>query len=313
MARKKEHEDHVNHEAWAIPYGDLVTLLLAFFVVMYAVSSLNEGKYRTLADSLAEAFGGPQKSISPIQLGKVQPRGSSQDRSPPMQTAGAKGSVAPTPLRDWPGKPQIVRGRPSGGPDKRDAAGMAAREQLATISVRVEEALAELIEERLVTLRRNPAYLEIEIRSDILFASGSAAPTADAIPALHELGAALKPFPNPLRIEGHTDDIPIRTVQFPSNWELSAARAASVLRLFAGEGVDQTRMAVLGFGEVQPIRDNGTSEGRTANRRVTVVVLAAPDAAQETPDRMAEASPSTPTTPTSPAPAAVTAPARSRN
>lgn len=278
MARKKEHEDHVNHEAWAIPYGDLVTLLLAFFVVMYAVSSLNEGKYRTLADSLAEAFGGPQRSMKPVQLGKIDPRGSAMDAMPALSTPGAKGAVAPVPLRDWPSRPQIARSRPRGGNDDtmRDVKLQQAREQLGTISLRVEAALSDLIDKRLVTLRRSALYLEIEIRSDILFASGDARPAHDALSTLQDLGAALQPFGNPVRIEGHTDDVPIHTLQYPTNWELSAARAASVLRLFVDSGVQAQRLAVIGYGAVRPARDNGDAEGRAANRRVVVVVLADP-------------------------------------
>lgn len=291
MARKKEHEDHVNHEAWAIPYGDLVTLLLAFFVVMYAVSSLNEGKYRTLADSLAEAFGGPQRSMMPIQIGKMDPRGASKDYQPPMAMAGAKGSVAPVPIQDWPTRPQVSRAKPTGNAEaQRNVALSQTRVQLNTISVRVEQALADLIDKRLVTLRRAQSYLEIEIRSDILFASGSAVPAADAAPALRELAAALKPFPNPLRVEGHTDDVPIHTLQFPTNWELSAARAASVVRLFATDGVDPTRMALIGYGEVQPLRENSSVENRAANRRVTIVVLADPSQAMPS-DTLADAKP----------------------
>ncbi|MBB5016615.1 flagellar motor protein MotD [Rehaibacterium terrae] len=281
MARRKGHEEHVNHEAWAIPYGDLVTLLLAFFVVMYAISSLNEGKYRVLADALAEAFGGPPRTIRPIQLGDIQPRGSEMDRAPPMTNLGARGPVAPMPLSNWTTRPQISRSHRSGT----DAAAAAidraalarAQAQLNAITVRVEEALSELIERRLVKVTRNHYWLEIEIKSDILFASGVAVPHTPAIDTLERLGEALQPFPNPLRIEGHTDDVPIHTLQFPSNWELSAARAASVVRIFAGRGVEPARMAVIGYGEFRPLRDNATAEGRNANRRVVVVVLATPD------------------------------------
>src|SRR5690606_3484889 len=98
VARRAQHEEHQNHEAWAIPYADLMTLLLAFFVVMYAISSVNEGKYRVLADSLSSAFGGPPRTVSPIQLGKTQLRGSAFDR-PSIQTAASKaGPAAATPI-----------------------------------------------------------------------------------------------------------------------------------------------------------------------------------------------------------------------
>lgn len=281
MARGKGHEEHVNHEAWAIPYGDLVTLLLAFFVVMYAISSLNEGKYRVLADALAEAFGGPPRTIRPIQLGDIQPRGSEMDRAPPLVNPGARGPVAPMPLSNWTTRPQIARSHRSDTEAVAaaiDRAALArAQAQLNAITVRVEQALSELIERQLVKVTRNQYWLEIEIKSDILFASGVAVPHTPAVETLQRLGEALQPFPNPLRIEGHTDDVPIHTLQFPSNWELSAARAASVVQIFAGRGVSPERMAVIGYGEFRPLRDNATAEGRNANRRVVVVVLATPD------------------------------------
>jgi chemotaxis protein MotB len=98
MARRHRHEEHQNHEAWAVPYGDLVTLLLAFFVVMYAISSVNEGKYRAVSDALSSAFGGPPRSIAPLQLGQTQLRGSSFDR-PSLLTPGAKtGPTATSPV-----------------------------------------------------------------------------------------------------------------------------------------------------------------------------------------------------------------------
>lgn len=281
MARRKGHEDHVNHEAWAIPYGDLVTLLLAFFVVMYAISSLNEGKYRAMADSLAEAFGGPPRTVQPIQLGDIQPRGSEMDRAPPVVTPGARGPVAPMPLRNWTTRPQLARAHRTGGEGTAaaiDRAALArAQAQLNAISLRVEEALSEMIDRQLVKVTRNQYWLEIEIKSDILFASGVAIPHVPAVETLQKLGDALQPFPNPLRIEGHTDDVPIKTVQFPSNWELSAARAASVVQIFAGRAIQPGRMAVIGYGEFRPLRDNATAEGRNANRRVVIVVLASPE------------------------------------
>jgi chemotaxis protein MotB len=283
MARRAHHEDHVNHEAWAIPYGDLVTLLLAFFVVMYAISSLNEGKYRVLSDAMSEAFGGAPRSISPIQLGKTQPLGGRPDSAPAMATPGAKGAIAPTPLRDWPQRPQVVRARPTERTaSAQGAAAAAAREQLSEISQQVEVALTDMIALGLIKVRRTPLTIEIEIRSDILFASGVAVPEPAAVEILDRLARVLQPFPNPLRIEGHTDALPIRTALYPSNWELSSARASSVLHLFEERGVDDRRMAVIGLSATRPVGDNRTAEGRRANRRVIVVVLAHPEQALDT-------------------------------
>ena len=130
-----------------------------------------------------------------------------------------------------------------------------------------------LIEAKLVTVRRENMWLEIEINADILFPSGAGEFAPAAEPVLDRLAEVLKPFPNPIRVEGHTDDKPIRTAAFPSNWELSAARAASVVHQFMRQGVDPLRLEIVGFGEFHPRQSNDTSDGRNANRRVVVLVL----------------------------------------
>lgn len=281
MARKGKHshEDHVNHEAWAIPYGDLMTLLLAFFVVMYAISSVNEGKYRVLSNSLSEAFGGSPRSIQPIQVG---PAGGPAPQSRPVPLG-----VPATPIRLDPIQ------RRSDGPHPSDqlqaslpvsllrserdtVRHRAAQAQLASIAVRLEEALEDLVARDLVILRREDLWLEVEIRSDILFESGSAVLGPAARVTVGKLGAILAEVPNTLRIEGHTDDVPIRTAVYPSNWELSAARAASVVHAFVAQSISPGRMAVVGQGEFHPRAGNDTAEGRNANRRVVLLILAEP-------------------------------------
>jgi chemotaxis protein MotB len=270
MARKPAHEDHVNHEAWAIPYGDLVTLLLAFFVVMYAVSSLNEGKYRVLSDALSVALGGPPKSLQPIQIGDQTQKGHEAEKSPlASQVQGfeqPKARIAtPVPARQRDG----TRGTQTLEQARQEA-------DFAAITDAIEQALKDLIEASVVTLRRSEQGLEIEINTDILFSSGVATVSASSQPVLQRLAEILAPFPQSLRIEGHTDDRPIATRVFPSNWELSAARAASVVHLFSGHGVDPLRMTVVGYGEHRSVADNLTPEGRNRNRRVVVVVMADP-------------------------------------
>lgn len=311
MARKHQHEDHLNHEAWAIPYGDLVTLLLAFFVVMYAVSSVNEGKYRVMADAMSSAFGGAPRTITPIQLGETQLRGSSFDR-PSMQTAAARtGPASVTPVSsvrvrqvlDLPtfGRPSRATDGTAGGAAavaaRATAALTAAREsgkpppQLNALGDKIQHALAEMVAQKLVTVRRGRTFLEVEIQSDILFASGAATPSPLATATVRKLAAVLRDAPNAVRVEGYTDDRPIRTAAFPSNWELSAARAASVVHVLAGEGVGEGRLAVVGFGEHQPIADNLSVTGRNANRRVLLVILAAPHGPDAMPDAMPDAGP----------------------
>ncbi len=300
--RRRKHEEHANHEAWAIPYGDLVTLLLAFFVVMYAISSLNEGKYRVLADSLSSAFGGPPRTVTPIQLGATQIRGSAFDR-PSLQTPDSRsGPSAATPVNN-PAMRQVLdlptyggvqrkagngngTGSGSGTGQGEDSAKSQNTEllgavegrdrQLHSLGRRIQQALSEMVKQKLVTVRRGDHFLEVEIQSDILFASGSAAPSAVALTTVHKLANVLRGEPNAVRVEGYTDNVPIRTVAFRSNWELSAARAAGVVHELVGAGVSAQRLAVVGFGEHQPVADNATVEGRNANRRVLLVILASP-------------------------------------
>jgi chemotaxis protein MotB len=265
MARKKKHEEHVNAEAWAIPYGDLVTLLFALFTVMYAMSSVNEGKFRVLSDSMIAAFHGAPKSMQPINVGSKQP-GKGGDK--PLV------GVSPTALMK-------INSQSTAGGDltPRDpAAGKGfAHEDLPGALIRMERqvqnAMQALIDAKLVTVRREDMWLEIEINTDILFPSGSGGFAAQAEPVLDKLAEVLKPFPNPIRVEGHTDNRPIRTAAFPSNWELSAARAASVVHQFMKQGIDPLRLEIVGFGEFHPRQPNDSADGRNANRRVAILVL----------------------------------------
>ena len=139
----------------------------------------------------------------------------------------------------------------------------------------VQNAMQALIDAKLVTVRRESLWLEIEINTDILFPSGVSDFAPAAAPVLDKLADVLKPFPNPIRVEGHTDNRPIKTASFPSNWELSAARAASVVHEFTKVGIDPLRLEIVGFGEFHPRQTNDTVEGRNANRRVAILVLEA--------------------------------------
>jgi chemotaxis protein MotB len=261
--RKHEHEDHVNHEAWAIPYGDLVTLLLAFFVVMYAVSSVNEGKYRVLSDSLVAAFRGQPHTFEPITLGDKVAKTKADDT-----VAGIK-----------PG--QVMKFENPVAVETDAAGNGRLQSQLEEMTSDLESAMQVLIDRKLIRIRREPSWVEVEINTDILFPSGSAEIELAATEILERLAGILSERPYPVRIEGHTDNRPINTLQFPSNWELSAARAARIVRLFEARGLDPRRMVVSGLGEYQPIGDNATAEGRDQNRRVTLIILGTPGTADD--------------------------------
>jgi chemotaxis protein MotB len=272
MARKKKHEEHVNAEAWAIPYGDLVTLLFALFTVMYAMSSVNEGKFRVLSDSMIAAFNGVPKSLRPLNIGEHE-----------VGKGGDKPLVGITPtalmkIKDQ-GHNSLAPRDPSRS-EGQQSAGLPGA--LIRMQRQVQDAMQSLIDAKLVTVRRENMWLEIEINADILFPSGAGdfAPTAE--PVLDKLAEVLKPFPNPIRVEGHTDDRPIHTAAFQSNWELSAARAASVVHQFTKQGIDPLRLEIVGFGEFHPRQPNESSEGRNANRRVAVLVLEAVSPADTT-------------------------------
>lgn len=265
MGRKKKHEEHANHEAWAIPYGDLITLLLAFFVVMYALSTINEGKFRVLSDSLQAAFRGTPSTLEPVQVGE-KARGSGADIT---MTIVQQSMINGQPRKLLETVPLNAAGREQPLPADHPIA-----KQLAHVADELETAMKSLVDANLVTVRRHEFWLEVEVRTDILFASGEAILSDKAIPALDALAATLLKYPNPVRVEGHTDNRPINTRYYPSNWELSAARAASVVHRFARAGVAPGRLSVIGFGENRPTQSNDTAAGRVANRRVVIVILA---------------------------------------
>ncbi len=274
MARRKHHEEHANHEAWAIPYADLMTLLLAFFVVMYAISSLNEGKYRIMADALTTAFGGAPRTINPVQVGNQQVQGGGWD-SPSVIKAGTKiGPSAPAPSNDPTLLPAMASQMRMPVSIRNQEQLQRAERQLNGIADKLTATLAPLIERGMITVRRTELWIEVEINSDILFPTGSATLDVHARDTLSKLAEVLRDAPNGVRVEGHTDNIPIATSLFPSNWELSAGRAASVVHLFADQGLQPARLAMVGYGQFRPREDNASAEGRNRNRRVMVIILA---------------------------------------
>jgi len=298
--RIRRHDEHTNHEAWAIPYGDLVTLLLAFFVVMYAISSVNAGKYRVLSDSLFAAFRGAPRTMDPIQVGE-KPNGSGAELDPSIVQSTLQGqqrsSLAPVPVQG--GNPQ-----PGTTPmaNHLSGAGAAAAAALQRLAAEVTRAMDDLVKQNLVVVRRSEFWIEVEIKTDILYPSGSAHLAPYAVDVIQRLGGALAPFPNPIRVEGHTDNKPISTVAFYSNWELSAARAGSVVRVLQAQGVGPERLAVIGYGDTRPAQPNDTEQGRNANRRVVVVILSTELQRQKAPDDQPDGLSAVPTSTGAPAP-----------
>jgi len=277
MARKKKHEEHENHERWLVSYADFITLLFAFFVVMYAVSSVNEGKYRVLSDSLVAAFRSAPKSMEPIQVGSPAKSPHETDleyrtnpnvlKRPDMlinKSVKDQQTKSDEPRTQW---PRQAEDGASGAGDKQ------ALHSLNSIAEQIERAMAGLIQQNLIKVRRDEFWLEVEINTNILFPSGDAHLQIDAKPILNELAKILRNFDNNIKVEGFTDNVPISNMIYPSNWELSAARSASVVNLLMNQGIQPTRMAAIGYGEFHPVAGNDTAEGRNKNRRVVLAIL----------------------------------------
>jgi chemotaxis protein MotB len=261
MARRRRHqEDHENLERWLVSYADFVTLLFAFFVVMYAVSSVNEGKYRVLSESLNAVFTVTPRSDEPIQVGE----------HPRDVFALPDGPMAPTQMQAAnAGEAQAAGAAPAGGIGehfKQDGGNIRVADEIAI-------SLQEYIDNDLLSINQVGDRIEIEMKARMLFLSGEARLSRAALRALREMSKTLARIPSHLQIEGHTDNVPIATAAYPSNWELSAARAASVVHFLARSGIEPWRMSAVGLGEHRPIAENGDEKGRAANRRVTIVVL----------------------------------------
>lgn len=277
MARRKKSlaAEPENHDRWLVSYADFITLLFAFFVVMYSISSVNEGKYRVLSDSLNAVFQEQTRSLDPIQIGEIarMPKTVAEDLnlSAPISELPGEGTMASgsavTDASDPTGNEEDTgtgQGE-SGDVDDRN-------KDLSDIGLALEGSLQNFIDQDLVSLTRDGDQIEIEIKARMLFGSGSEHLSKEALKALKDVATVLEPIGFNVQVEGHTDNIPISTARFPSNWELSSARAASVVHYLARNGVSPRRMSAVGYAENRPKSSNKTVQGRADNRRVTLVV-----------------------------------------
>lgn len=248
MARKKPAEEHENHERWLVSYADFITLLFAFFVVMYAISSINEGKYRVLSDSLVNAFQQPPASEKLIEMKSKYPE-----------------------ILEGTGRPvgkSVIQPPQGETPERR-----AATEKMKRVAKDVLQAMQPLIKSGQVQVTQSPKGITVEINASTLFNSGDAVLQPKSIDTLSAVAKVLATTDNPIQVEGHTDNIPIYSAVYPSNWELSSARAGSVVRLFTEMGVPARRMVAIGYADNRPLDTNTTPEGRSRNRRVNVLIL----------------------------------------
>src|SRR5690554_6228357 len=242
--RRRREQEHENNERWMVSYADFITLLFAFFVVMYSISSVNEGKYKVLTESLIGVFSQAPKTVDPIQIGNETPRSPAPQSPAELQQPSATGG----------------------------AAGSAAQDPLESIAEAMQEAFGELISIGDLRVHANELWIEIELSSGLLFPSGDALPLDSAFVLVERIAGILAPYDNPIHVEGFTDNLPIRSRLYPTNWELSAARAATVVRMLSAGGIEAGRLAAVGYGEHRPIADNSTEAGRRANRRVVLLV-----------------------------------------
>ena len=262
MARRRRKIDAEGTplDRWLISYADFITLLFAFFVVMYAISTVNEGKYRVLSETLGKVFAAPGGSASPL----------AQPLPQPLETVPPAGE--PLPIPGVPvAEPLVSVDMGQSGSD----GGVPFGDMLNQL----QTSLASYTDQGLVEVSRDGDRVIVQMLSQLLFDSGDARLSPQALQALGGVGQVLAGSPYPLRVEGHTDNRPIRTLQFPSNWELSAARAASVVNYLARLGIAPGRMAAVGYGEYRPKADNRSEQGRATNRRVTLVISAGSDPA----------------------------------
>ena len=232
---KHKHEEHENHERWLVSYADFITLLFAFFVVMYSVSALNEGKFRTVSESIKAALhpvAHQEASSMAFNIGQSRPS---------LRTAAVPGSM--------------------------EVAIRHLRELVKSVQSESQFALIHMLE-------KEDGDIVITIPDHVLFKSGEAAIRQDALPFLKGMATALLELNRHMRVEGHTDNVPIRTAQFPSNWELSATRAVMVVRVLSElYGVPPDHMVVMGYADTRPVTPNLTAEQRAKNRRVEIIIM----------------------------------------
>lgn len=258
MSRRKRPHAHANHERWLVSYADFITLLFAFFVVLYSSAQVDHRKVGQLALAIQVAFQElgvfPTSSTQiPINPNEPMPFSTVQAIENAKRTTEL-GRVAPSP----------------NGP--LEAA--AEEANLSTLQSELQQALQQEIAVHAVALHRETEGLVISLREFGFFDSGSAALKPSALPALDRIASILSVRTCRLRIEGHTDNVPIHTAQMPSNWELSTARSTELVRLLIVRyGFPPQRLAAAGYAEYHPIATNDTAQGRAQNRRVDVVIL----------------------------------------
>jgi chemotaxis protein MotB len=250
MPRPK-HEEHENHERWLVSYADFITLLFAFFVVMFASSQTDKARARAVSEAVEKALKEGRSVSLPPAVAKIL-GGTIDDKGQGNAQMKGPGGAKKASKEDPP--PEVLE---------------------LTASM---EALTAQLEEEIkagnVEVSLTPRGLVVSLKQTAFFPSGTDLIDPATYPTLEKVADALKALSNPIRIEGHTDSVPIHTARFRSNWELSAARSISMMEVLSGHfGIDRGRMAIVGYADTAPIESNDTPEGRARNRRVDLVIL----------------------------------------
>ena len=251
MAKKKAPAKEKDMgERWLLTYADLITLLMAFFMIMYGLSQMDKAKFNQMANSLASVFPASRSAFIPVPLPKA---------------GGQKGKEPTTVMRKQPDKPPSALA-PQTGVEKTDIERLG--EQFRELAK--QEGLESTVT---VSASPNGKRLTVRLSESLLFAAGNSMLTPEAQSLIDKIADIIRKANKPVRVEGHTDNVPIHTAQFQSNWELSTARASSVIRYMVDQlGFSPEILSASGYGEYRPIAPNDTSENRAKNRRVEFVI-----------------------------------------
>jgi chemotaxis protein MotB len=242
IRRKPIQDEEENPDRWLVSYADFITLLFAFFVVMYAISTVNKSKYQHLSSSIGMALSGSSNQEKQQRLNAAKQ---------PQTTI-----IKPLPLN------YILQ------KNRRKEI-----ETMAQMSAELTNTFSTLITDKSLTIAQDDQGVRIDINDSLLFNEGSAELRQEAKSIIEQIGEKLKEQTRLIQVEGHTDNIDIHNAEFFSNWELSALRASSVVRMLSANGIAEQRLSAIGFGSTQPIESNMTELGRAKNRRVSIIIL----------------------------------------